>query len=330
MEKKQKTAVLLYGFLRTAEMTVGSLVNNIIIPNDADLFYFGPDSSDNPSSKHQGILDADGFIKINPKNDEIEKVGGIGGKLFDIYGDYLKAHELHDKKPEYFKSLVSDVDPNDWLYQLDPMRFISMFFNMQGAVAVMKRYEEEHGFKYDKVILTRPDLSFYTPIKASMFIDEYVHIPAGTGFCPHTGNKNRGLAPVLFYLNRETGRHIPTGVGFNDQLFGFSRNNIECLLDLHLSSLTYMNDKVPLTPETLLYYHLVVINNIKVRYVAAWSYEIVRSDAKKIINVLDLMTLDIIDRYHPNVIKRVKSRPLKYFIKFSLIRWRKIRDRFLR
>ncbi|WP_394564641.1 hypothetical protein C1N58_04810 [Pantoea sp. SGAir0180] len=328
MDKDQKVAVLLYGFLRTAEITAGSLLNNIVVPNNADIFYFGPDSSDSPLKIHQGILDKTGFLKINPKNDAHEIAGGVATRLENIYGSYLTSYKLHDKNFEHFNNEASFIDKNQWLFSLNPARFFSMFYNIHGVFKLMKEFESQNNFKYDKVIITRPDLSFYSKFNLRNIREGFVYIPSGVDFCQHTGNRNYGLAKVLAYRNRSTGKMIPTNVGFNDQLLVFSRNSSE-LIESFLPNLKdYITQKVPLTPETLLYFHLVACGGLKVKYTDDWPYEIVRSDAETITTVTDLMILDIIDRYHPIVQARIKKRPIKYFLKFGRMRIRALKNKY--
>ena len=123
---------------------------------------------------------------------------------------------------------------------------------------------------------------------------------------------------------------VPSGVGFNDQLLVLTGKTASCMENLLDSVLMYMREKVPLTPETLLYYHLVVNNHLKVQYIMEWPYEIVRSDDVETITVTDLMIMDLIDKYHPVVKARISRHPIKYLFKYGRIRWRAFVNRYLR
>lgn len=328
MENELRTAVLLYGFLRTADITHKSLIDNVVTPNNADVFYFGPDSTDSPTSIHKGILDGTGFLKINPKNDALETSGGIEEKLKSYYGNLLKRYQLHTKTFNDFNTESAFIDRNQWLFSLNPARFFSMFYNMQKAVELMQGYENEMGFRYDRVVITRPDLTFYAAMDLRKIRDGMVYIPSGEGFCPHTGNRNYGLSQAQAYRNVQKGTMVPTGVGFNDQVLVFARESASHMADIYTSLKGYVTDKVPLTPETLLYYHLCRINSLKVKYVDDWPYEIVRTGDAPIVNVTDLMILDVIDRYHPFVKERVKKHRVKYFFKFGRMKYRAIKRRY--
>lgn len=319
MNPTPKTAVLLFGFLRTAEVTSKSLLDNVASTTDADIFYFGPDASDNPSSIHKGILDGSGFMKVNPKNDAHEIAGGISERLNELYGSRLKSYSLHSRTFDDFCQEAAFINKNDWLFSLNPARFISMFFNMQGVFKIMEDYESANSFKYDRVVVTRPDLSFYSNFDLRKIREGYVYIPSGSGFCEHTGNRNYGLAQVLPYRNKNTGKMVQSGIGFNDQLLIFNRESSSAMSSIYDCSLKYMQERVPLTPETILYYHLVVNHGLKVKYSDDWPYEIVRSDETQITTVSDLVILDLIDKYHPNVKARMKEKPIKYFFKFMRI-----------
>lgn len=330
MKGELRTAVLLYGFLRTAEITSKSLLDNVVDANNADIFYFGPDSSDKPTSIHKGILDGSGFVKINPKNDAIEVPGGIEERLNSIYGDRLKLFKLHDRKFSDFEAESSFIDMHEWLFSLNPARFVSMFYNMQGVFSLMEQSEKESGLKYDRVILTRPDLSFYSRVDLKNIREGFVYMPSGEGFCPHTGNRNYGLSPVMPYRNKSTGKMVETGFGFNDQVMVFGRNSSQNIASIYESALQYMREKIPLTPETILYYHLVSHCGLKIKYSDVWPYEIVRSDESQITTLTDLMILDIIDRYHAVVKERARNRPFKYFLKFNYIKLKALKRKFIR
>ena len=65
--RERKVAILLYGMLRSFQLTAASFHRHVVEPNNADVFYFGPAQSDAPSLVHKGHLDVFGNVKINPK-----------------------------------------------------------------------------------------------------------------------------------------------------------------------------------------------------------------------------------------------------------------------
>ncbi|SIQ13951.1 hypothetical protein SAMN05880558_102126 [Aeromonas sp. RU39B] len=323
----KRTAILLYGYVRTISVTSQTLLKHLAEYNDADIFYFGPACTDVPGLDHSGILDSRGFIKINPKNTtKIKDNINIPDLLTKCYGSRLKSFSMHTKSSHDFAEQLRFIDRNEWLFKLDPSRFISMFYNMQGAYHVMKEYEEKTGTVYDNVILTRPDLSFYQPIDAKKIKHGVVYIPSGVGICKLGGYKQVGISEVLFYVNREKGTCIERGNNFNDQVLAFDRSIASSLNKLVDECVEYIKDRVPLTPETILYYHFNVINGFAIKQCPSWFYEIVRHGDSKISNVTELMAMDLIDPYHPNVQKRSKIRPIKYFVKRHWYQFKKIRD----
>lgn len=328
--REDKVAVLLYGFLRTAEMTHESILKHVIIPNNADVFFFGPDFTDMPKLIHKGILDRSGFVKVNPKNGTETEEREVSGVIKKLYGKYLVSSHLHSLKNDFFSKKSAFIPKDRWLFKLDPTRFFSMFYNMQGAYELMVSHERENNFKYDKVIVTRPDLSFYSTIKTTTVNNKTIHIPSGEGFCPHSGYKNEGLSQVMFYVDRRHGRWIPLGAQFNDQLFVMPRSSADGFKNLSDICEQYIRDGVPLTPETILYYHFKVNMGLNVVYRHDWVYEIVRVDDPEVKTIYDLMILDLIDKYHPLVRLRVKEKPIKYFFKYGRVFLKNIIHRYIR
>lgn len=316
--KEYKTAILLFGHFRTGEITSGSLLRHVVKPNDADIFYFGPRYTDKPNRTHDGILDSLGYIKNNPKNQEkVNRDFEVTEQyLKGVYGDCLLKSGFHDLEYSYFQELTSDIPKHLWLYDLEPARFISMFYNVQGACELLKRTEESLGTSYDRVIITRPDLAFYSTIDRKFVGKNNLYIPAGVGYCPYTGNQNIGLTSPLFYKNANTGQSIRSGQKFNDQLLLLSRENLDLFFNLVDHVLIYMKEGVPLTPETLLFFHLVTNGGLKIKTMPNWEYEIFRADDSVVKSILDLVLLYKIDRYHPRVIERIKNEPIKYKVRF--------------
>lgn len=330
VKSKPRTAVVLYGFTRTAEVTSGSLSNNVIEPLGADVFYFGPSSTDNPATSHSGKLDNLGYIKTNPKNyDEITH-GAMVDKnyLHSIYGDALKEAGFHELMLVDFEEYVSGVNPEQWLFGLNPARFMAMFFNIQQVCRMVCEYQKANKFQYDNIIITRPDSAFYSPIRELNVAPKEVHIPDGVGFCPHSGNPNIGLTSPFFYKNAATGRCIPGGEHFNDQVMVVNGSELSIFVNLLSDMSCYIKEKVPLTPETLLFYHLNVMNEIDVVIRDSWKYEIFRSDDKEITSIVDLVVLDVIDPYHKYVLDRKKQKPIIYALKYIRERMKKAYSRY--
>jgi hypothetical protein len=305
-----KVAVLLYGMLRTFRTTAPSFHRHVVAPNNADVFYFGPSQSDRPSLAHKGQLDVFGNVKSNPKG----QVDGVSPVEMDdflsAYGPAMRQYRLHNVDQEEFVRQAAIVDRQEWIFGLNPARMFSMVFNMEGAVHVLEDYEQEHQVRYDFVIITRPDLAFFSPIKAKGRAGQ-IHIPSGEGF-DEWGKKHIRNASTLYYKNVETGDYIAGGDShhFNDQLFVLRREDLGSFSGLSKSMSDYLAKKVPASPETVFYLHLCHRHGLKPVYHLEWCYEIYRPGMPLIQNVADTSLITLVDRYHPKARERFKKNPV--------------------
>jgi hypothetical protein len=316
-DTKPRVAVVLYGMLRTFEVCAPSLLKNVVDANSADLFYFGPSVTDKVTHKHNGQFDIFGHFKFNPK--QSTAINGYINEeaLVTTYGSALKRFKLHNLNQAIFEEKGELIERSRWLFGLNPSRIYSMFFNIQEAMKLLSDYEVENGIRYDGVILTRPDLVFYSTILYNLSQkDPYtIKIPCGEGF-DGFGIKHNGNARVFYYKNVEKAWYVPGGglLGFNDQILMMPRESSRLLENLYDSLDGYLINHVPISPETILYLHMVSIN--KIRYIEdhRWLYEIYRSEAKEIMSLLDTDELLFVDRNHPNAkLKRKKHPVLSFF-----------------
>lgn len=310
--KSPRVVVVLYGLLRQYRVSAPSLIKHVIKPQNADLLYFGPHYTDQPDMREGDSVDKMGGIYHNPK--QTTRVTGRNdqAELREVYGDYLKKIFFHDHDEAHFTSMLPRLtDPSEWLFRINPARILSMFYNIEGAMNALASYEEEKGEKYDVVYLTRPDLTFYSRMRANPKGGE-LHIPFGAGIFPN-GVKGRGNAPVLFYKNVTTGEYAP-GAGtatFNDQFHAFAgtdRSRYSGLLNNTIERLGY---GAPPSPETLLYLHLIGGGGLKVVTHDEWVYAIERSGAKLIESVADSDDILRFDRSHRNSRLLMEKHPLK-------------------
>lgn len=305
-----KVAVLLYGMLRTFRTTAPSFHRHVVAPNNADVFYFGPSESDRPGLTHKGQLDVFGNVKSNPKG----QVDGVSPVEMDdflaAYGPAMRQYRLHHVDQEEFVRQAAVVDRQEWIFGLNPARMFSMVFNMEGAVHLLEDYEQEHQVRYDFVIITRPDLAFFSPIKAQGRAGQ-IHIPSGEGF-DEWGKKHVGNARVLYYKNVETGDYIPGGDThhFNDQVFVLRREDLAGFSGLSKCMSDYLAKKVPASPETIFYLHLCQRHGLKPVYHPEWCYEIYRPGMPLVQNVADTSLIALVDRYHPKARERFRNNPV--------------------
>jgi len=305
-----KVAVLLYGMLRTFRITAPSFHRHVVMPNDADVFYFGPAQSDAPNLVHKGHLDVFGNVKANPKGQMGSTAEVPEEDLAEAYGPALRRYHFHDVGQEEFVRQAALVPRDEWIFGLNPARIFSMVFNMEGAVNLLLDYERENQVRYHFVILTRPDLAFFSPIKADGKFGQ-IHLPSGEGF-DEWGRKHLRNASVLYYKNVTTGDFLEGADRhhFNDQLLLFRREDVSCFTHLGKSMNEYLAQKVPASPETILFLHLCQRNGLVPIYHPEWCYEIHREGMPLVVNVTDTSMIQRIDRYHPKARTRFRKHPI--------------------
>tara|TARA_R100001082_G_scaffold111110_1_gene93427 strand:- start:614 stop:1279 length:666 start_codon:yes stop_codon:yes gene_type:complete len=148
-----RSALLLPGHVRAYKQTFQNQFEKIIKPNNCDIFI--------STSTVNTIVDGS-LITPTEKNSET-----LEQELREFYRDLIKGLSIEEEgvKSKSFLATVRDNHPDrskQWkrLLECNQMR---------------KKYEEEHGFKYDFVIRSRTDLLFTEKLKASMY-PEHVNL----------------------------------------------------------------------------------------------------------------------------------------------------------
>jgi hypothetical protein len=309
-QRPQKVAVLLYGMLRSFQVTASSFNRHVVQPNNADVFYFGPAESDAAPTSLSGRVDIFGNLKDNPKG-LVDPVTGINKNAFlTVYGPSMRRYEFHNVNPEEFVRQAAIVDRKDWIYGLNPARLFSMVFNMEGVVHVLEEYERTQGVQYDTIIITRPDIAFFSPITARGR-SGFLHVPSGEGF-DEWGRKHTGNARVVYYKNVLTGDYVEGGdkLTFNDQIFLLARPDLACFSSLSKALSEYLSQRVPASPETIFYLHLCLRHGLIPKRHPEWCYQIQRAGMPLIENIADTSMIRLVDRYHAKAKERFRRDPL--------------------
>jgi hypothetical protein len=309
-KRAPKVAVLLYGMLRTFRETAASFHRHVVEPNNADVFYFGPAQSDVAPQSLSGRLDIFGNLKDNPKG-RVDPVHGVDHEAFAaVYGPALRRSRFHHVDQEEFARQAAVVDRRDWIFGLNPARLFSMVYNMEGVVHLLEDYEREQGISYDTVIVTRPDIAFFSPIRPRVRPGT-VHLPSGEGF-DEWGRKHMGNARILYYKNVETGDYVEGGdkLTFNDQILAFARPDLSCLSGLTKAFGEYLARKVPASPETVFYLHFCLRRGLTPRPHPEWCYQIQRAGMPLVENVAGTSMIRLVDRYHTKARERFKQNPV--------------------
>lgn len=310
MSRTQRNAVLFYGMIRNFEVPSKTLHKHIIAPNEADTFYFGPSYTDKPSNSHYGKFDHDGFMVENPKAlpDSVSPANSAGFR--ENYGHTLKKFVTHNLPFSHFEDEAKSIcGTEDWLFNLNPARVLSMFYNIGGAIDSFLTFYNETRAVYNNCIVTRPDLVFYSLVTMETE-PGCVQIPQSQGISER-GETYDGNAPVYYYKNALTGEYVPGGrkTTFNDQFLLMNISDLKKLGSLYVEIKDMIRRRVPVSPETLFYLAL-KNRGLSIAPQKEWVYEIFRNDTKRVLSVLNSPELAEIDRYHPSLSRRLSGREL--------------------
>ncbi len=325
-----KVAVLLYGMLRTFRVTAAAFHRHVVEPNNADVFYFGPAESDAATTALSGQLDVFGNLKNNPKG-RIDPTAGVDHTAFlSAYGPAMRRYRFHDVDQAEFARQAAVVDRRDWIFGLNPARLFSMVFNMEGVVHLLEEHEREEGVTYDTVILTRPDIAFFSPVRPRVRPGT-VHLPCGEGF-DEWGRKHRGNARILYYKNVETGDYIEGGdaLSFNDQILAFARQDLGCWSGIGKAFSDYLARKVPASPETVFYLHFCLRHRLKPVVHPEWCYQIQRAGMPLVENVADTSMIRVVDRYHAKAKARFRQDPIGCLLRDAKVLIKRLAHRLTR
>lgn len=271
-----KTAVVLFGFLRTFEKTANSLKKHIIEVNDADLFVFAPDRT--------GIICS---LEEKIGNDDT-KLGGIvsEARLREIYGDCLKACELWQYDENIFQEEAEKYEIKT-VANINPVRIFSMFYHIKKSLQLLQKYEENHNIKYDNIILTRPDLAFYSGVDIKGYDLGNINVTKYR-ISLDNGAVVEAQAPVFYYKNAVKGILISNHrYVFNDPIVISQHDNIMKLSSVYDRLSELIADRFPFNPESIIWYVLIYLNKLKLD-LKPIEYETFRANMKEIENVSDL------------------------------------------
>ena len=152
----KKVAIILTGHMRTYLKTYKSIINNLLIPNNADLFIITYDIIDNFK------------LGVGEKRNEIKIDVADINKKFNPYLKVLKIIDSHNFYFEYDRI-------NDFNYKAPERldRLLTMLKNIYEGYHVIIKYQKENNITYDFIIRTRIDIL----LKQQIDIDNYKPSP---------------------------------------------------------------------------------------------------------------------------------------------------------
>lgn len=132
IEHKMKIALCLSGQIRSFDLVYQNLINNLIVPNDCDVFYHTWHMYDN--SKYINFY--------NPTDNKYVKYGSYSYENVEKVINHLKPVSFLFEKPVIQQNTKS------------------MFYSVMKSNSLKCQYENLMGFKYDIVIRSRSDIFF--------------------------------------------------------------------------------------------------------------------------------------------------------------------------
>ena len=268
--QKNKVAVLLYGFVRTYQLTAPSFIKNVLKPNKADLFIH---CYDNEGVSCCATENLNAYKIKNALSEDFLGSKVTPESLKKAYKSYLKSYKIIPYRRDYFQRQTQGI----FQTSLPLERFISLYFNISEVFKLLETYIKEKNVKYDAVILARPDLQFYSQIRVDEMNLNALNIPMYGGNINFNGISE--LYYVTSYKNVARGEYIPWhDVPFSDQLIISSYKNMRPLKTLFSLLKTYNEYGLPIAlPETSVYYHIGYLHHLKVCTVRV-LYEILRNN----------------------------------------------------
>lgn len=168
-----KTAVCITGQPRHFEETYSNIYNNIIKPNNADVFLHAWfDEKDSGSTiKNAGVT----YYKNKNKNYIVKK------DTYDKLKELYKPIDFIIEKQIYFKDIIetnilSFLENNNINYNST----FSMFYSLLKCGELIRNYEQKSNFKYDYIIKIRFDVFLNAPIIVNKFDSKYFNNPYTT------------------------------------------------------------------------------------------------------------------------------------------------------
>ena len=161
-------AVCLSGEPRSLKLSADNILNNLIVPNNCDIFIHT--WYDNFNSERM-----DGYCGVFPGTNITGN--GCMSKWEDI--DYIKILNTFNPKSilieKQFKFVEKFKIPN-WSLGTTSNKVQSMFYSINKANELKQQYEKYNNFTYDYVIRCRLDCIFNQQLKIEQFDNNYVHI----------------------------------------------------------------------------------------------------------------------------------------------------------
>jgi hypothetical protein len=163
-----KTTVLFFGEIRGGDKIWQNIYDNVVKPNNADVFM------------HHYYYDSDFLEKqshvLNESYEKYHKKKAVHltppGKLFKIFKpkkclidenrrDYHENNEFAEISKKTTHDFFGEGNPKKEHIMMAYNTIRSQSYSRKMVIEMKKKFEEENGFKYDNVIITRLDINIF-------------------------------------------------------------------------------------------------------------------------------------------------------------------------
>lgn len=295
----KKIAIQFFGHLRTFEKTNKSFFKNVVLPNvkdgyEVDIFIHTWTEKDHSTISYR-----------NPNGEEYK-----GSKL--SFKDRELVERIYKPKKILYERQL-DCEDSTFIEKLYKTKksykgVLNTVYTKYKSSFIRRDYEQNSGARYDWVIVTRPDIEFFTPFKIDFILREYHNLG-------HEMPKNG-----LFYATKI-----------------FARANVDDLKFIGGSDLIYFGKPENIDKATNLYQHWNDYNNCKTLYEEGsffsfefWFINYWINQGLLPIAINYITTIDFFPKFNStklsfsNFIKKIKKtifNILKYILPYNLIVW---------
>ena len=247
-----KIALILHGFFRTFDFCKNSLLENIINPLNCDVFINAPTTS------------------YTAKKDEIPHLHSVFSRddktmyqSLECFGNNLVSCDLRKYNSNFYKQKVIDEKfPQLNTFGQENYRVLSTMHSISLSVQTFKKHVELTGNHYDLVILTRPDVKYYTNFNPGVVDLTKLNCPAY--FCIAPEHEQLVNLPFQEKIKAHI-RKRPNGAGvygmpgrwFNDQVMCGSQETILKYSSFFDKAPDYFREGITFTNETCIAFHAI-------------------------------------------------------------------------
>jgi hypothetical protein len=176
-----KTAVLFFGEIRGGDKIWQNIYDSIVKPNNADVFMHHYYYSNEFLEKLSPILN-ESYTKYHKKK---AVHFTPPSKLFQIFkpkkclieenrNDYHDNNEFAEISKKTTHDFFGEGNPKKEHIMMAYNTIRSQSYSRKQVIEMKKKFEEENGFKYDNVIITRLDINIFKPMSIVQKIPEII------------------------------------------------------------------------------------------------------------------------------------------------------------